>query len=188
MLSLTNISTAQASTYYERDDYYLRSGGIWQGRLAELKGFTPEVQKADFDALVQKHETFDFKNSDRTKRAGFDLCFSVPKSVSLAMCDAAGREEIIAAHRQAVSTTLEMIEANCIYARVTDRGETTREKTGKMICGKFDHFVSRNQDPQLHTHSVIFNETLCADGRYRAIDNQMLYRDKMFYGQFTGTN
>jgi nucleoside-triphosphatase THEP1 len=52
-----------------------------------------------------------------------------------------------------------------------------------MLCGKFDHFVSRNQDPQLHTHCVIFSETLCADGRYRAIDNQMLYLDKMLYGQ-----
>jgi conjugative relaxase-like TrwC/TraI family protein len=183
MLSLTNISTAQASTYYEKDDYYTRSGGIWQGSLTVIKGFTPEVQKADFDAMVKKHEMFDYKSGSREKRAGFDLCFSVPKSVSIAMCDETRRDEIIEAHRQAVAITLGMIEANCIYARVTDRGQTTKEKTGNMICGKFDHFVSRNQDPQLHTHCVIFNETLCADGQYRAIDNKMLYLDKMLYGQ-----
>jgi conjugative relaxase-like TrwC/TraI family protein len=183
MLSLTNISTDQASTYYEKDDYYTRSGGIWQGKLTELKGFSPEVEKADFDSMVKKHETFDYKNNNREKRAGFDLCFSVPKSVSLAMCDENMRAEIIEAHQQAVETTLGMIEANCIYARVTDKGQTIREKTGNMICGKFDHFVSRNQDPQLHTHCVIFNETLCADGQYRAIDNKMLYLDKMLYGQ-----
>jgi len=183
MLSLTNISTDQASTYYEKDDYYTRSGGIWQGKLTELKGFSPEVAKVDFDSMVKKHETFDYKNNNREKRAGFDLCFSVPKSVSLAMCDENMRAEIIEAHQQAVEKTLGMIEANCIYARVTDKGQTVREKTGNMICGKFDHFVSRNQDPQLHTHCVIFNETLCADGQYRAIDNKMLYLDKMLYGQ-----
>ena len=183
MLSLTNITTAQASTYYRKDDYYTRSGGMWQGSLAAHKGFTPEVRKTDFDRLVQKHQTFDYQDRSRKQRAGFDLCFSVPKSVSLAMCDETRRDKIIAAHRQAVSTVLEMIEANCIFARVTEDGQTFREKTGKMICAKFDHFVSRNQDPQLHTHSVIFNETLCADGRYRAIDNQMLYRDKILHGQ-----
>jgi conjugative relaxase-like TrwC/TraI family protein len=183
MLSLTNISTAQASTYYEKDDYYTRSGGMWQGKLTELKGFSPEVAKVDFDSMVKKHEIFDYKNNNREKRAGFDLCFSVPKSVSLAMCDENMRAEIIEAHQQAVEKTLGMIEANCIYARVTDKGQTVREKTGNMICGKFDHFVSRNQDPQLHTHCVIFNETLCADGQYRAIDNKMLYLDKMLYGQ-----
>jgi len=183
MLSLTNISTAQASTYYARDDYYTRSGGMWQGNLTALKGFTPEVQKADFDALVKKHETFNNQDAGRKPRAGFDLCFSIPKSVSIAMCDESMKNEIIEAHRQAVTATLEMIEANCIFARVTENGQTVREKTSKMICGKFDHFVSRNQDPQLHTHSVIFNETLCADGRYRAIDNKMLYQDKMLNGQ-----
>ena len=183
MLSLTNISTVQASTYYEKDDYYTRSGGIWQGNLTEVKGFTPEISKADFDSLVKKHELFDYKASNREKRAGYDLCFSVPKSVSLAMCNESMKAEIIDTHRQAVATTLGMIEANCIYARVTDKAQTIREKTGNMICGKFDHFVSRNQDPQLHTHCVVFNETLCADGQYRAIDNQMLYLDKMLYGQ-----
>jgi conjugative relaxase-like TrwC/TraI family protein len=183
MLSLTNISTAQASTYYEKDDYYTRSGGTWQGSLIDVKGFTPEITKADFDSLVKKHELFDYKANSREKRAGYDLCFSVPKSVSLAMCSESMKAEIIAAHRQAVTTTLGMIETNCIYARVTDKGQTTREKTGNMICGKFDHFVSRNQDPQLHTHCVIFNETLCGDGQYRAIDNKMLYLNKMLYGQ-----
>lgn len=183
MLSLTNISTAQASTYYERDDYYTRSGGTWQGSLTAVKGFTPEIAKADFDSLVKKHELFEYKASGREKRAGYDLCFSVPKSVSLAMCDENMKAEIIDAHRQAVATTLGMIETNCIYARVTEKSRTVKEKTGTMICGKFDHFVSRNQDPQLHTHCVIFNETLCGDGQYRAIDNQMLYLDKMLHGQ-----
>jgi conjugative relaxase-like TrwC/TraI family protein len=130
MLSLTNISTAQASAYYEKDDYYTRSGGMWQGKLTGLKGFAPEVQKADFDAMVKKHEVFDYQGGSREKRAGFDLCFSVPKSLSLAMCVETMRAEIITAHRQAVETTLGMIEANCIYARVTDKGQTTKEKTG----------------------------------------------------------
>ena len=118
------------------------------------------------------------------KRAGFDLCFSAPKSVSMAMAlRPESHHEMITAHQKAVANTLQYLEGNAIYTRVTQNHITRREQTRMMLCGKFNHLVSRNQDPQLHTHCVILNQTLCQDGKFRAIDNETLYQNKMLYGQ-----
>jgi len=92
MLSISNIGSAQASSYYEKDGYYARMDDMdnqWQGKLTETLGLPYNVVKEDFDALVK----------ERKERAGFDLCFSAPKSVSVALClDDVTRYDMIKAH------------------------------------------------------------------------------------------
>ena len=179
MLSMSNVSAAQAGTYYEKDGYYVRldaADNQWQGHLKEELNLSDNVTKADFDTLV----------NSRKERAGIDLCFSAPKSVSVAaLClDEDTRKEIIAAHEAAVKATLDKIEQREIGARVTPEkhAKQVHVKTGNMICGKFNHYVSRNSDPQLHTHCVIMNQTLY-NGKLYAIDNPDLYKNKILYGQ-----
>ena len=179
MLSMSNVSAAQAGSYYEKDGYYVRldaADNQWQGHLKEELNLSDNVTKADFDTLV----------NSRKERAGIDLCFSAPKSVSVAaLClDEDTRKEIIAAHEAAVKATLDKIEQREIGARVTPEkhAKQVHVKTGNMICGKFNHYVSRNSDPQLHTHCVIMNQTLY-NGKLYAIDNPDLYKNKILYGQ-----
>ena len=56
MLSLANVSAAQAENYYEKDDYYtqgdpdLQSDSQWQGNGAEKLGLEGAVDKADLPA------------------------------------------------------------------------------------------------------------------------------------------
>ena len=176
MLSISNINAAQASSYYKKDGYYARlddKDNVWQGKLKDELYLPANVTQKDFDALVK----------DKEERAGFDLCFSAPKSVSVAMClDEQTRLDMIKAHEAAVSATLAKIEEREIGARITNNKETFFEITGNMICGKFNHYVSRASDPQLHTHAVIINKTK-HNGKYYAIDNRNLYKNKMLYGQ-----
>lgn len=179
MLSMSNVSAAQAGTYYEKDGYYVRldaADNQWQGGLKEELNLSDNVTKADFDTLV----------NSRNERAGIDLCFSAPKSVSVAaLClDDETRKEVIAAHEAAVKATLDKIEQREIGARVVlnKHDKQTHVKTGNMICGKFNHYVSRNSDPQLHTHCVIMNQTMY-NGKLYAIDNPDLYKNKILYGQ-----
>lgn len=176
MLSISNISANQASTYYDKDGYYARLDGAadhWQGKLKSELALPDNVNKADFDRLV----------AERRERAGFDLTFSAPKSVSIAMClSPVARQDMLAAHNAAVQQALAEIEARAIGARVTQNGKTEHTKTGNMICGKFNHYVSRNQDPQLHTHAVVINKTQY-QGKTYAIDNPDLYRGMLLYGQ-----
>lgn len=176
MLSISNIGSAQAGNYYKKDDYYVRNdskGDVWQGKLKAELDLPDEITKEHFDALIKV----------RKERAGFDLCFSAPKSVSVALClDEVTRQHMIAAHEAAVAATLSKIEEREIGTRITQNGETRHVKTGNMLCGKFNHYVSRNSDPQLHTHAVILNQTL-HEGSVYAVDNVDLYKNKMLYGQ-----
>ena len=176
MLSISNIGSHQASTYYKKDGYYCRLDGrdnAWQGKLKDKLGLSDAVVKEDFDLLVGTSK----------ERAGYDLCFSAPKSVSIGMClDEETRTDMIDAHEKAVASVLAKIEEREIGTRITSGKVTRHVKTGNMLCGKFSHYVSRASDPQLHTHCVILNKTLY-QGKEYAIDNPDLYRNKILYGQ-----
>ena len=50
------------------------------------------------------------------------------------------------------------------------------------MVATFRHDTSRNLDPLLHTHSVIANMLLGADGQWRTMANERLYRSKMLLG------
>lgn len=176
MLSISNIGAKQASSYYEKDNYYCRRDDLdnsWQGKLKDKLGLEDQVHKAEFDHLVQM----------RKERAGFDLCFSAPKSVSVAMAmDDSLRADMIKAHDAAVASVLQKIEEREIGTRITKNNITEHIKTGNMIAAKFRHYVSRANDPQLHDHCVILNQTM-HDGKLMAVDNPDLYKNKILYGQ-----
>jgi conjugative relaxase-like TrwC/TraI family protein len=176
MLSISNIGNKQASSYYEKDNYYCRRDDMdnaWQGKLVELAELPPQVVREDFNAFIK----------GRDERAGFDLCFSAPKSVSVAMVtDDQTRRDMVAAHDAAVASVLAKIESREIGTRVTKNNVTEHVKTGNMLCAKFRHYVSRTSDPQLHTHAVILNQT-AYDGKLYAVDNPDLYKNKILYGQ-----
>jgi len=174
MLSIKNISANQAVGYYDKDSYYTSSAGEWQGNLKKEFGLPDEVTKEHFDKIIKKNP----------KRAGFDLCFSAPKSVSIQMFVSDElKKELLEAHNQAVQKTLEYIEKEAIHTRKTVNKKTFREYTGNFLCAKFNHFVSREQDPQLHTHCVVTNYTRGKDGQMMAIANELIYTNKILYGQ-----
>ncbi len=57
-----------------------------------------------------------------------------------------------------------------------------RQQTDNAVIAIFHHDDNRNQDPQLHSHCVIFNQTQGQDGKWRAMDNRELYQQKMTIG------
>ena len=176
MLSISNVGSNQAASYYSKDGYYVRNDdkdNTWQGQLKDDLELPNNVTKEHFDMMIK----------ERKERAGYDLCFSAPKSVSIAMCiDDETRKDMVEAHNRAVEETLNEIEKREIGARITKDGTTEHIKTGNMLCGKFNHYVSRNNDPQLHTHAVILNQTKYNNKLY-AVDNGDLYKNKILYGQ-----
>lgn len=174
MLGISNIGERQATTYYTKDGYYARneSDDRWQGSLREELGLLETITHEDFHRLTSGK-----------KRAGYDLCFSAPKSVSIAMTvSAETRQDMLAAHHAAVKATLAKIEQREIGTRVRDGKRQNHVKTGNMLAGCFTHYVSRNSDPQLHTHAVVLNITKYEDSLY-AVDNPPLYENKILYGQ-----
>lgn len=113
----------------------------------------------------------------RTPVAGFDLTFSVPKSVSVlwALSDAATQRMIVQAHHAAVVSTLELIERDVARTRIGTNG-AARVSVRGLIAAAFDHHDSRAGDPQLHTHVTVANRVQAVtDDRWRTLDGQSLY-------------
>ncbi|HZD23283.1 MAG TPA: MobF family relaxase [Acidimicrobiia bacterium] len=114
------------------------------------------------------------------KVAGYDHTFSAPKSVSLlyAYGDPEIRSAVVAAHRRAVSDAVGYMEEHCSISRISHRsnnsagepGFTSRQVGSEgYVAAGFDHFTSRANDPQVHTHVVVINRVSAEDG-WRALD------------------
>ncbi|MBI5587052.1 MAG: relaxase domain-containing protein, partial [Deltaproteobacteria bacterium] len=186
MVSITNINSGQAGHYYARDDYYSNSHGQWTGKGAETLGLRGEVEKEDFQRLLtgrDRHGDDLVQPGPKVHRAGVDLTFSAPKSVSI-LSHVIGDDRVKEAHEKAVSSTLSHIEERYSQARETKAGETKKIDTGNMVIAKFDHHTSRELDPQLHTHCVVMNLTMQKSDKWKALSNENLYRHKMYIGQF----
>lgn len=175
-------SSAQASSYYEADDYYAEGGlspSEWQGKGAEELGLSGDVDRDQFrellDGKVAGQQLGTVRDGQLEHRPGWDVTLSAPKSVSI-MAEVAGDRRLIEAHGQAVKTTLAHIEAHMAATRVRHGGSVTREATGNLVVAGFQHGTSRAQDPQLHTHNVIMNATQGEDGSWRSLEPRAIYQ------------
>ena len=176
--------TKAIDSYYqeEKDDYYTREKqpSEWYGSLAQELGLNGHVEKKDFTELLEgkhKGETLrdsSFKRKNANDRLGMDLTFNAPKSVSIQAL-VAGDKRLIKAHHEAVRESLDMIGSNA-QARKKVRGKTRVENTNNIAVAMFRHDTNRNNDPHLHTHSVVLNITKRGDGAYRALHNDKLVK------------
>ena len=194
MLSLANVSAAQAENYYEKDDYYtqgdpdLQSDSQWQGNGAESLGLSGAVDKSAFQQLLHG-KTPDGKSlhskaiNPEKHRAATDYTFSAPKSVSIAALIQKDKR-VIKAHDEAVKTALTVLENRYAQTRVR-RGPGIREKvqTGNIVAATFRHETSREQDPQLHTHCVVINATQMEDGSWRSLSNEEVLNNQKLLGE-----
>ena len=189
MLSLAKVTSGEAAaTYYENaDDYYAEDGqaaSAWWGAGAEALCLVGVVDTATFKALLDGQlpdGTTMHHGGDGERRAGSDLTFSAPKSVSM-QAFIAGDEGLIRAHDTAVARVLSHVERRLAACRVTQAGETNSKLTGNLAVALFRHELSRDADPQLHTHAVALNLTRRADGQWRALDAAPLYGQQKLLG------
>lgn len=175
-------SSAQASSYYEADDYYAEGGlspSEWHGKGAEELGLSGDVDRERFrellDGQVGDQQLGTFRDGQLEHRPGWDVTLSAPKSVSI-MAEVAGDRRLIEAHGEAVKTALAHVETHMAATRVRHGGTVNREATGNLVIASFQHGTSRAQDPQLHTHNVIMNATHGEDGSWRSLEPRAIYQ------------
>ncbi|MBF9336195.1 relaxase domain-containing protein [Microbacterium lacticum] len=113
--------------------------------------------------------------------AGFDLTFSVPKSVSTlwAVADGGTQVLIAQAHHAAVQRVLGLLERDVAATRVGakgPRGAVAQVPVRGVVAASYDHYDSRSSDPQLHTHVVVANRVQAVrDGKWRTLDSRALH-------------
>ncbi|MEW6470682.1 MAG: MobF family relaxase [Actinomycetota bacterium] len=128
--------------------------------------------------VVRRAEVERFEAAHRATKArpGYDLTLRPPKSVSIlwALGSEEQRRAIRQAHCDAVDAVVDYFEAHALYARrgTRDRG---RIETEGLVAAAFDHRTSRAGDPLVHSHVVLANMTLTAEGRWQAVDGRALY-------------
>ncbi|NCD15928.1 MAG: conjugal transfer protein [Actinobacteria bacterium] len=127
--------------------------------------------------LGQSPHVYTGPGDRRRPVAGFDCTFTAPKSVSVlwALADGPTREAIYDCHRQAITDVLTLIERDVARTRIGTNGTAQVDVAG-VIAAAFDHWDSRENDPNLHTHVVIANRARGPDGRWRTLDSRALHR------------
>jgi conjugative relaxase-like TrwC/TraI family protein len=193
MLSISKITSSKAAgSYYEKDDYYAKDDpshqkqSKWLGQGAEKLGLNGEVKKEDFQNILAgklPNGKMLGKNKDGefVHDAGRDLTFSAPKSVSI-MALIYNDERLIAAHSLAVAKTIQIIERDFLKTRTTYKEQVVIEQANNLVAATFKHFTSREQDPQLHTHTIIANATCDKNNFWKCAFFDEIYNNKKLIG------
>jgi conjugative relaxase-like TrwC/TraI family protein len=194
MLSLSpgGMSASHASGYFSREDYYLRGSepSQWLGKGSAALGLKGEVQEEDFRRLAQgkapdgsllvapKLTRGEAGAQLENHRAGNDLTFSAPKSVSVGY--AAGNQELKDIWDQAVVNAMKHVEAHYSQYRARDGVRNS----GNIVAAKFDHVTSRALDPEVHSHVFLLNMTRVpgGGGKWKANEPKNIYTDKISLG------
>jgi conjugative relaxase-like TrwC/TraI family protein len=197
MLSIGKLGAGQAEYYLEQAkapvtragsivsgvEYYYLAGqeaaGHWAGAGAAALGLSETVDDAlrrVLDGQRPSDGVTLIGPAGPRRVPGFDLTFSAPKSVSVlfGIGDDALRGTIRAAHEQAVAEAFAYLERHAAVTRRGAGGVLAIPGQG-LIAAAFLHRTSRAGDPQLHTHVLVANLTLGADGRWSALDGRRLY-------------
>ncbi len=188
---MLSIGTAQGGYYANlaQDDYFHKGGeppGVWHGEGAKELGLSGTVDKTEFlklcDGFALDGEPFTQNAGKENHRAGWDLTFSAPKSVSVlwSQADEETRHKIQEAQLKAVQKAVDYLEAEAGYTR-RGKGGSEIEKC-KLVVATFEHGTSRAQDPQLHTHAVVLNVGIRADGTTGSLETRPIYQTKMLAG------
>ena len=210
MLSLWKLRVGAEAYYLAQvarglDDYYTGNGevpGQWIGGASPALGLDGDVDPEDLRAILAGlapgtglTPNGDLLRPHPRRVPGFDLTFSVPKSVSVlyALADPIVRAEVVAAGEAALASTVSWLEREACHvrrgtnnraAKVADVAEwgTRRYPGAGFVAAAFRHRTSRAGDPQLHWHVLVANTTRGPDGRWTALDATGLYRSKRAAG------
>lgn len=173
-------------------DYYTHPGnrpGVWMGRGCEQMGVTAgeTASKEQVKLLVNMlrnpstgkplNNQSQNRNINSDSVSGFDLTFSMPKSVNVlwATGDKETRRRIMECYYESIDRTMEWWQDNIAMTRV-GRGGLAQMKVKGITAIRFDHWDTREHDPHLHSHVVVSNIVQRADGGWGALDGSVIYR------------
>jgi conjugative relaxase-like TrwC/TraI family protein len=189
MLTLVPINNIEYYKNLDQDDYYISEEalGFWHGQLVKTFALKNTVEVDDFENILKfkhpktKKDLFD--SNQNTKRAGWDLTFSAPKSVSILWASEGGkkREQIVEAQIIAVKNTVDYLEMYLAGVKRGKNGKSKEDGSG-ILAAIVTHFTSRELDCQIHSHTIIPNICLASDKKLMALDSRKIYMNQKILG------
>ncbi|MEZ5229768.1 MAG: MobF family relaxase [Acidimicrobiales bacterium] len=164
-------------------------------RHADAQGMPrPDTPAAYLDAakdadgrwLIARGEAERFAESRKEAKVvlGYDITWSVPKSVSLIYAQGtdADRAAIDQAIDASVATGMAYLEREGFHVRRNGQRETATA----MVAAGYRHNTNRALEPQLHEHVVIANMATNSTGQVRAVDARGLFAHATTAGYLAG--
>jgi conjugative relaxase-like TrwC/TraI family protein len=200
---------AGRESYYEklgREDYYTGAHdpkGTFYGEAAVVFGIAGEKIGAEdvrlknlFDGLSPDGSTVLRQGGNQTRTTtnaktgkqktlkpvvAYDNVFSAPKDVSILWSQANEelRTKLHQLHQEAVRKAVDYLDSNT-YSRSGKGGKQSVK--AKAVFAVFDHTTSRELDPQLHSHVLILNAGIKADGKTGALDGKRILEERYTSG------
>lgn len=199
------VSVFQASTYYEKDNYYQAQIGEYRGKLKETLGLD-ELTHKSFQEVLQginptSGETLvSSKNGQELQRGAIDICMKAPKSFSALVELAAAKKDekllnsLMDVWDKSVNVLLDHIEKEYSFTRIQKNNKRRDVKTDNFLIAKFGHDTARpvtnkqtktvSIDPDIHTHNLLLNFTKADDGKFRSLQAKKLLDSNITNGQF----
>jgi conjugative relaxase-like TrwC/TraI family protein len=176
--------------YYAPDESPIIGQAIGSGAIA--LGLQGDVTTEQFDALLRGINPNTgavlrphVNRADANKRAGFDITFSPPKSISIQAL-VAGDVRLIKAHHEAVARAMEQAQ-QCAQAFQWVNGVHEPVQTNNVIAVRFEHHDARESIngkhgpmPQLHDHVFVVNATQRPDGQWRGLQEKQIYHSRAY--------
>lgn len=191
MISVTALSAGARASYYTGsaaaqtagpEHYYVNGGpGVWVGAGAAALGLGGRVEERPLAALLAGRSPADDRplvqagNGHRKRQAGWDVTLSDPKSLSAvwAVADPDLRKAINDLRREAIANAVvPYLESLCATRR--GKGGHVHEPVKIAVAAFFEGYSRENQ-PQTHTHLVVPNVGVRADGTTGTVLSKPLY-------------
>ncbi|KNY19630.1 MobF family relaxase [Methylobacterium sp. ARG-1] len=179
-----------------RDEYYAKDGdGVWWSSGGTVVRHGAAIDAASFRDLCAGYHPSTGKALVRGAGAGHwagqDCTLTPGKSVSVLWM--AGTPEqraaIEAAHRTAVERALAFVAAEGLVTVRTGAGGVERHRPSDLIIGRFDHYTTREGDPNIHTHCVFINVAGApkntGSGRYKSQTHLTIEVEQLYTYQIT---
>lgn len=147
-----------------RDEYYAKDGdGVWWSSGETIVRHGAAIDASSFRDLCAGYHPATGKPLVRGAGpghwAGQDCTLTPGKSVSVLWMAGTPEQRVAieAAHRAAVERALTFVAAEGLVTVRTGAGGIERHRPSDVIVGRFDHYTTREGDPNIHTHCVFIN-------------------------------
>ncbi|MBE9082862.1 relaxase domain-containing protein [Tolypothrix sp. LEGE 11397] len=160
---------------------YLSKYEVVQIKSGDFQKYSPRLQ-----AIGKTHQINDLSpwlhKHERHSVVAYDNVLSAPKDVSILWSlapDDKSRAEVLKIHVQATRKALSYLEEHTFIR--TARGGTTLEPA-RATFAVFTHTTSRDLDPQLHSHALMLNIGITAQGNTGALDGKKVLESRYASG------
>jgi conjugative relaxase-like TrwC/TraI family protein len=177
-----------------RDEYYLSDGGgVWWSSGETVVRHGAAIDAVSFRDLCAGLDPATgrplVRGAGPGHWAGVDCTMTPGKSVSVLWMAGTPKQRtaIEAVHRAAVERALSFVTAEGLVTVRTGAGGTQQHRPRDLIIGRFDHYTTREGDPNIHTHCVLINVAAAPEnagtGRYKSRTHLTIEPERLYAAQ-----